>query len=99
MVQGKRGLGRNELGRDTSFCAHVVASRKPLIVLDTHNDPLFTHNPLVTVGIKIVSYVGYPITPASAEGHCMGALCIIDTVPHSSIPKEVHKLLSLLEKP
>uniref|UniRef100_A0A7S4LAN6 Response regulatory domain-containing protein n=1 Tax=Eutreptiella gymnastica TaxID=73025 RepID=A0A7S4LAN6_9EUGL len=90
------GLDATELGRDTSFCAHVVASRKPLIVLDTHNDPLFTHNPLVTGGTKIRSYVGYPITPASAEGHCMGALCIIDTVPHSSIPKEVHKLLSLL---
>ena len=90
------GLDATELGRDTSFCAHVVASRKPLVVLDTHNDPLFSRNPLVTSGIKIRSYVGYPITPASAEGHCVGALCIIDTVPYSSIPKEVQKLLSLL---
>ncbi|ABM62913.1 ATP-binding protein [Halorhodospira halophila] len=74
-----QGLEDCETPRSTSFCGHVVADGNPLVVEDTHQDPRFHDNPLVTSPPHIRFYAGVPlITPA---GQPIGVLCIQDRQP------------------
>ncbi|MCK6521635.1 GAF domain-containing protein [Myxococcota bacterium] len=69
------GLNVSETPRSWSFCGHVVASRQPLEVPDTHADERFADNPLVKNLPKIRFYAGSPLrTP---DGHVLGTLCAI----------------------
>ena len=72
------GLEARETSRESSFCAHAVASGDPLIVPDTLKDPRFSDNPLVTGPPHIRFYAGYPIF---VHEHCVGTLCVIDNRP------------------
>ena len=72
------GLEARETSRESSFCAHAVASGDPLIVPDTLKDPRFSDNPLVTGPPHIRFYAGYPIF---VHQHCVGTLCVIDDRP------------------
>ncbi len=73
------GLDVNETSRELAFCAHVVVSRQPMIVPDTHQDVRFADSPLVIGGPRIRFYAGFPIF--HKNGSCMGTLCLIDTRP------------------
>ena len=73
------GLDVNETSRELAFCAHVVVSRQPMIVPDTHHDVRFADSPLVIGGPRIRFYAGFPIFHKG--GSCMGTLCLIDTRP------------------
>ena len=95
-LKAKVGHAGTQLRRDQSFCAHIVASRKPLVVCDAQTDPDFCDNELVTGGPKYRCYVGFPIAPPSAGGHCLGTLCVLDFVPHESIPDEVLRVAAAL---
>ncbi len=75
------GLDVNETSRELAFCAHVVASREPMIVPDTHLDVRFADSPLVIGGPRIRFYAGFPIF--HKNGSCMGTLCLIDTRPRT----------------
>ncbi|RYF43617.1 MAG: GAF domain-containing protein [Comamonadaceae bacterium] len=74
-----QGLHTDHTPRDISFCGHVVATGKTLIINDTHTDPDFLDNPLVTGSPGIRSYVGWPLE--IAPGLVAGSLCAIDTMP------------------
>lgn len=74
-----QGLETDHTPRDISFCGHVVASGKALIINDTHTDADFLDNPLVTGSPGIRSYVGWPLE--IAPGLVAGSLCAIDTMP------------------
>ena len=65
-----------QTGLDYSICQYAVASRLPLIVTDTTDDPTLATNPAVTdMGVR--AYAGIPlITPG---GYVIGVLCVIDT--------------------
>ena len=56
------------------FCARAIASDEPLVVRDTHRDPVFADNALVTGPPHLRFYAGQPI--ATAGGHRVGTLCI-----------------------
>jgi phosphoribosyl 1,2-cyclic phosphodiesterase/FixJ family two-component response regulator len=73
------GFSVTETPRDEAFCAHVVHSRKPMIVSDTHQDDRFADNPLVTGAPHIRFYAGFPIF--HADGSCVGTLCLADNRP------------------
>lgn len=60
---------------DYSICQHAVAARKPLVVSDAASDPvLCTNLAVTTLGVR--AYAGVPLI--TAEGHALGALCVLD---------------------
>ncbi len=73
------GVETRETPRDIAFCAHAIAGRETLIVPDTFQDERFAGNPLVVDEPQIRFYAGALLRVA--EGHALGALCVIDRVP------------------
>jgi phosphoribosyl 1,2-cyclic phosphodiesterase len=75
------GIDPVESPRETSFCAHVVYERRPMIVSDTLDDDRFAENPLVTTTPRVRFYAGAPLI--LSDGECVGSLCLIDTRPRN----------------
>jgi diguanylate cyclase len=74
------GLSAQQTHRDVAFCAHAIASPEPVFIVgDAGVDPRFANNALVTGDPRIRFYAGAPIV--MADGHSMGTVCVIDTVP------------------
>jgi GAF domain-containing protein len=71
-------LTRRETPLTYSFCKHVVASGKPLIVENAVDHPVFAMNPAVK-DLGIVAYAGHPLR--TDDGHVLGTLCAIDSKP------------------
>lgn len=79
--KAKVGLDACQTGRDISFCGHVVASNRMLVVNDASQDPRFADNPLVLQDPSIRFYAGAPLL--ITEQHAIGTLCLIDRVPRA----------------
>jgi GAF domain-containing protein len=67
---------RRETPLTHSFCKHVVASARELVVSDAHAHPLLCGNMAVR-DLGVVSYAGVPLV--TADGNALGSLCVIDT--------------------
>lgn len=74
-----QGLDIRETPRDLSFCGHAILSDDILLVPDSHRDPRFADNPLVTGPPQVRFYAGCPVR--SPSGHRLGTLCLIDRQP------------------
>ena len=72
------GLNLDETPRETSFCAHAVASRDVLVVPDALADPRFAENPTVSGLHRFRFYAGYPLF---VRDSCIGTLCVMDVRP------------------
>ncbi len=82
-VKAGRLAGRDVIDagpRDDAFCAHTILERDLLVVDDARRDPRFSMNPYVLDSPNIRFYAGAPLL--MPNGHALGALCIIDYVPH-----------------
>ena len=93
------GLDLRQTGRDISFCGHVVASDKELIVPNAREDQRFHDNPLVTDGPGIGFYAGVPVH--GPDNFCIGSLCVIDQKPRQLSVAQVaglHHLAGLIER-
>jgi len=79
--KSRHGLKATETPRSWSLCDHAVqmGPKGLLVVEDASRDPRFSANPLVTGDLGLRFYAGAVLT--SAEGHNLGALCVIDTKP------------------
>lgn len=84
------GFDERETSRDVSFCAHAILQPGPLVVRDTQTDERFKDNPLVLSTPYIRFYAGAPLT--TAEGHKLGTLCVLDTVPRVLFADQVAAL-------
>jgi GAF domain-containing protein len=73
------GWHASETPRESSFSAHVIAERQPLVVNDTLLDDRFADNPLVVNEPRIRFYAGSPIM--LNDGSCVGTVSLIDTRP------------------
>ncbi len=73
------GLEVRETPRDVSFCARAMHGDGLFVVPDTHLDPRFSGNRLVTGEPYLRFYAGAPIRAAS--GAPLGALCVLDVRP------------------
>ncbi|KEF30186.1 diguanylate cyclase with GAF sensor [Marinobacter nitratireducens] len=90
-----RGLDVCEVSRDISFCNHVIALDRSLVIEDTLKDPRFHDHPFVVEAPFIRFYAGVPVRLSiGRETVDLGAFCIIDDRPRAFGAKE-EKLLSL----
>ncbi len=89
------GLGVPEIARDISFCAHVVAEDRELIVRDARVDPRFADNPLVLGDPQVRFYMGVPLR--THDGFVLGTLCAIDQKPRE-LTEEQQRLLRTIAR-
>jgi diguanylate cyclase (GGDEF)-like protein len=92
-IKARIGLGIAQAPREESFCSHVVARARTMVVPDARQDPRFRDNPLVAGDPGIRFYAGAPLVDSG--GHAVGALCVIDTVPRDLEPYQQRALESL----
>lgn len=91
------GIGDNvDMRRDVSFCAHAIAQAGVMVVPDTLEDERFHDNPLVTGASGVRFYAGVPLL--SPQGHAMGALCVLDALPHNNFTEEDKERLKELAR-
>jgi diguanylate cyclase (GGDEF)-like protein len=72
-----------------SFCQHVVARRRPLVIADARRHPLVADN-LAVRDLSVIAYAGMPLT--LANGHVVGAFCAIHDHPHAWTEHELRIL-------
>ncbi|RPK79557.1 Stage II sporulation protein E (SpoIIE) [Streptomyces sp. ADI97-07] len=81
--------GRRRTPLSHSFCQHVVASGRPLILEDARQNPLTCYS-LAIPDLQVIAYAGMPLT--DADGHVLGSLCAIDHVPRKWTEDELQDL-------
>jgi PAS domain S-box-containing protein len=87
------GLSATSTPRDVAFCSHAILQSDILIVPDTLADERFATNPLVIDQPRIRFYAGVPlVTP---DGHRLGTICVIDTVPRELCQTQIESLYAL----
>ena len=87
------GVEAEEVERSETFCTHVVADGRPLIVEDARDDPRFADNPHVRADGGVRFYAGVPIH--SPNGHSVGTLCVFDSEPRQVTEAEIDPLFDL----
>jgi GAF domain-containing protein len=75
-----------------SFCQHVVATNKPLIVEDARSNPLVRLNPAVRE-MGIIAYAGIPLV--TTDGHAIGSFCVVDGKPRAWSYDDIEMLQEL----
>lgn len=81
-VKAVTGIEAVETPRDDSFCAQTILTPdETLVVEDATRDPRFRDLPMVTGAPGVRFYAGAPLR--SADGHALGALCIVDAHPRA----------------
>jgi len=106
LVESERQFFKSQVGlpeplashRETpishSFCKHVVASGKPLIIDDSRLHSLVQENPAVNE-LNVVSYLGIPLK--SPDGHQLGSFCVIDNEARVWTESDTEIMKSLAE--
>lgn len=79
LLKSHIGLDADEITREHWFCTHTILADDILEIEDARNDDRFRDNPNVTGEANIRFYAGAPLV--LANGHRLGALCVIDRVP------------------
>ena len=87
------GLDSRETDRSVSFCAYAIHADDPFVVPETHADPRFADNPLVTGPPFIRGYLGIPIH--APDGYRVGTLCVLDDEPRQFSREDVDALVDL----
>jgi phosphoserine phosphatase RsbU/P len=76
-----------QVDRSTSLSASATLADGPYVVPDTAQDPRTADHPLVTGELGIRFYAAAPIV--TADGHRLGAVAVLDTVPHDPTDDQI----------
>ena len=87
----RANIAVKSIPRKEAFCNIVIQRDTPLIIPDTWQDPAYSNNPQVALGIR--SYVGIPLRTRS--GYNVGSLCVLGTEPLEVTPKKIKTLQGL----
>ena len=87
------GMDTGEMPRANSFCEHLIGQVEPMVVPDAIIDLRFRENPYVTGDPKVRFYAGMPLN--TTDGHTLGTLCVLDTVPHQLTKEQTEALAAL----
>jgi two-component system, NtrC family, sensor kinase len=94
--KAKYGLSAQEMPRATAFCTHAIMQPDLFVIPDASQNKTFEKNPWVTGESHVRFYAGAPL--ASANGHLLGTICVIDREPKqlSAIQLEALRIISRL---
>lgn len=74
-----------------TFCHYTLASNDPLVIEDTHSDPVWRAVPTVeSLGVR--AYVGVPL---KLDGQAVGSFCVMDQEPRQWTDDELETLEQL----
>jgi GAF domain-containing protein len=90
------GVGRRETPLDVAFCTHALLQPDLFVVPDTHKDPRFNCNPLVTDWPHLRFYAGALVL--SGEGLPVGTVCVLDQEPRDGLTAEQGEVLLILAR-
>ncbi|OFA04499.1 EAL domain-containing protein [Duganella sp. HH101] len=85
------GVEHTSIPRMRAPCGRVADSQAPLVIGDLLEDAYFCDSPLAASGIRY--YAGAPLT--TADGHCLGAICVLGQEPRETSPQELSALRDL----
>ena len=80
------GFDAPEICRNDALCNFAVLTNQPTIVPDTRLDDRFACNRFVQGEAATRFYAGAPLV--DRDGFNLGALCLLDTVPHDPLTAE-----------
>ena len=87
------GIQLGQPFRDYWFCSHIVASGRPLVVVNAREDQRFRSILLVTAEPGLRSYAGVPVR--APGGEIIGALAVFDVEERDFPESEVAALAEL----
>ena len=90
------GLEATEIGRDPGLCASAILGTGAYVVSDARNDPRTLANPLVAGEMGLQFYAAAPLT--TSDGHNLGTLCVLDTLPREVTGEEMQILSDLADR-
>jgi PAS domain S-box-containing protein len=90
------GLDIDQTPRADAFCNLTILSDEILEVDDAVGDATFKNNALVTGNLGIRFYAGAPLI--DPDGHRLGSLCVIDTVPRKLNEQQRDALRTLADE-
>lgn len=93
--KSRHGLLAREMSRQSAFCNYALVEQDIFTVEDASQDPRFAQSPLVVGSPHLRFYAGVPLP--DEEGHRLGVLCVIDTVPRHLGKAQRHALRDLAE--
>jgi len=89
--KARLGLEVCETERKLAFCAHTILQSDVMVVTDASQDPRFAGHPLVMGVPSIRFYGGAPLR--APNGHVVGTLCVLDTVPRLRVDDSLKETL------
>ncbi|MHA4867598.1 sensor domain-containing phosphodiesterase [Duganella sp. PWIR1] len=85
------GVEHTSIPRLRAPCGHVADSSTVLLIPDLLEDDNYRDSALAGSGIRY--YAGAPLI--TADGHCLGAMCVLGTEPRDTTPQELSALCDL----
>jgi hypothetical protein len=87
------GFVGHVIPRSDAFCNRTIEEPRQFVIEDTLEDERFSDSALVTGAGGVRFYAGYPIE--AADGHRLGALCVMDDEPRQFTAADASLLRSL----
>lgn len=94
--KSKVGLKLDQTSRADAFCAHTILTDELMEITNASESEIFKDNALVTGELNVRFYAGAPLI--DPDGHRLGSLCVIDTVPRRLTPEQRDALRTLADE-